>query len=104
VAGGVDGGALEGVQVHDDEVEGMDLVLLERGEIVVAVPSREDPGVHAGMERLDPPAEHLRNLDHGGLEAELVEEIVSGSAGRHELDPELCEAARKGVEPGLVIG
>jgi hypothetical protein len=52
----------ERVEVDADEVERPDVVLVERGEVVRVVPSREDRRVDAGMERLYATAEQLGDL------------------------------------------
>ena len=51
---------LERIEVHADEVEGLDRVLLERAHVLRDVAPGEDPGVHARVKRLHPPAQHLR--------------------------------------------
>ena len=53
---------LERVQVDADEVEQLDPVLGERGQVGLDLAAGEDAGVDARVERLDPAAEHLREL------------------------------------------
>ena len=51
---------LERIEVDADEVERLDPVLLERGDVVRLVAAGEDAGVDARVERLHAAAEHLR--------------------------------------------
>ena len=95
----------EGVEVHADEVERLDAVLVEGGEVVGVVPAGEDRGVDARVESLDAPAEELRDLgqvlDPLDVEA-LLGEMVGGAAARDELDAEVGEAAGELGEARLV--
>jgi hypothetical protein len=97
--------AHEGVQVDDQEVDRLDAVLGQRRRVVRHVATRQEGPVHVGVQRLDPPAEHLGDardvlhLAHG--QAVLLQE--GGGAGRgDELHAELGEALRERLEPGLV--
>ena len=96
----------EGVEVHADEVERLDVVLLERGEVVVAVAPGEDRRVDARVQRLHAPAEQLRHLGHvlhrGHRDPELLQERCRAAA-RHDLDAELLEPAREVVQALFVI-
>ena len=82
-----DGG--ERVEVDADEVERLDAVLLERGEIVLRVAPGEDGRVDARVQRLDAPAEELGNVgqlvDRRDREAELGD-VRGAPAARHEVD------------------
>jgi hypothetical protein len=51
---------LEGVEVHDHQVDGLDAVLLHLPHVLGVVPPAQDPAVHLGVQGLDPPVEHLR--------------------------------------------
>ena len=97
--------ALERVEVHADDVERLDLVLVERGQVVARVAPREDARVDARVEGLHAPAEqlgHLRQLlDVRDLEAELLE-VRRRAAARDQLEPEPGQAACELVEAGLV--
>ena len=97
---------LERVEVHADEVERLDRLLLERAHVLLDVASRQDPRVHARVERLHPPAEHLRErreaLDADHLEADVLEQPGRAPA-RDELDVERREPARERREPRLVV-
>ncbi len=55
---------LERIEVDADEIERLDPVLLERGDVFGLVAAGEDARVDARVERLHAPAEHLRRLGH----------------------------------------
>ena len=55
-------GRREGIEVDADHVERLDLVLVERPAVFLAVAAREDARVDAWVQRLHPPAEHLGSL------------------------------------------
>ena len=99
------GDLLERVEVDADEVEQLDPVLGERGEIRLDLAPGEDAGVDARVERLHAAAEHLRELrqvlDPGHVEAELTDR-VGGAAARDQLPVQRREPLRERVEPGLV--
>ena len=96
----------EGIEVDADEVERLDLLLVERLEVVGAVAPGEDPAVDARVQRLHAAAEHLRRLrdvlDARDPEPLLLEER-SGATARDELEAELVQPARELVEAGLVV-
>ncbi len=96
----------ERVEVDADEVERVDPVLDQRGHVLLVVAAREDAGVDARVERLDPAAEHLgrlgQGLDAAHLQAQLLEER-RGAAARDQLHAELVEPARERLEPVLVV-
>src|SRR5919109_170432 len=96
----------EGVEVHTHEVEGLDLLLIERGEIVGAVAAGEDRRVDARVEGLDAAAEELGHLgelvDARRPEPELLE-IRRGAAARDELGAERLEPACELLQIGLVV-
>src|ERR1700675_1220862 len=52
-------GELERIQVHTDQIERLDTVLGERGEVLFELAAAEDPRVDAGMQGLHAPAEYL---------------------------------------------
>jgi hypothetical protein len=97
----------EGVEVHADEVERPDLVLVQRGEVVVAVTPGEDGRMDARMERLDAAAEHLRDarelLDALDVEADLGLQVIGRSAAGNEVEPGLRQPARELLQAGLVV-
>src|SRR5262249_49882483 len=91
------------IEVDDDEVVRLDVVLLQRRDVLREVAPREDPRVDARMECLHAPAQHLRHLDRGRVEPKLAQEALCRAAGRHELDAEVGELAGEHLEPGLVV-
>ena len=96
---------LERVQVDADEVEQLDPVLCERGQVGLDLASGEDAGVDVRMQRLHPAAEHLRELgqtlDRRHRQAELTDR-VRRAAARDQLPVERGESLRERVEAGLV--
>jgi len=90
---------------NGNEVEGLDPVFGERGEILVGVSAREDGGMDAGVEGLDAAAEHLRHVGQlvhrRDVEAELGD-VTGCASARYELEAELGEPCGELVEPGLV--
>ena len=95
---------LERVQVDADEVEQLDPVLGERGEVGLDLAAGEDAGMDSGMEGLDAAAEHLGELgqvlDVRHRQAELADR-VGGAPACDELPVERREPLRK-VSRGLV--
>jgi hypothetical protein len=82
-------------------------VLVESGEVVGVVPSREDRRMNVRVESLDTPAQQLRKLgqilDPLDLDS-VLGEMVGGAAACDELDPEVGETAGELGEPCLVEG
>ena len=89
-----DAGALERrrerVQVDDHELERGDRRLHELPPVVLAPPIGQEARVDPGMQRLDPPIEHLQGAGPGG------------PTGRHQLEAVRDEAAPEVDQPGLV--
>ena len=83
----------------------MDVVLVERGQVVRVVAPREDRRMDPRMQRLDASAEQLRDLgqvlDARHLEP-VLREMVCGAAAGDDLDAQLGEAGRELGEPLLV--
>ena len=52
-------GLLEGVEIHDDHVDGLDGMLVDRGHVLRVVANVQDAAVDLGVERLDAAVEHL---------------------------------------------
>ena len=92
----------ERIEVDADEVERLDLLLVERLEVVGAVASREDAAVDARVQRLHASAEQLGRvrhvLDARDLHAVLLEERGRPAAG-DDLEAELLEPAAR-TRPG----
>src|SRR5262249_52642649 len=97
----------EGIEVHADEVERLDLLLRERRDVVVAVAPREDRRVDPRVERLHPPAEYLGRagqvFDPVDVEPDLALEEVRRAAAGDEVPAEVGEPAREALEAGLVV-
>src|SRR5439155_22480694 len=97
----------ERIEVHADEVEGPDLVLLERRRVFVVVAPREDRCMDREVQRLHAASEHLRDagqlLDPLDVETDLALEEVSGAAARYEPEPELRQPARELLQARLVV-
>jgi hypothetical protein len=85
----------------------MDVVLVERRQVVRVVAPGQDRRVDARMQRLDPAAEQLRDLgqllDARDLDA-VLRKMVGGPAAGDDLDPELDEPRRELRQPFLVVG
>ena len=96
----------ERIEVDADEVERLDLLLVERLEVVGAVASREDAAVDARVQRLHASAEQLGRvrhvLDARDVHAVLLEERGRPAAG-DDLEAELLEPARELGQAGLVV-
>ena len=99
---------LEGIEVDADEVERLDVLLLERCEIVVAVAAREDRRVDARMQRLHAAAEHLGRV---GQRLDALD-LSPSSSSRYAAVPPLATSSQpsssrpraKHVEARLVVG
>ncbi len=63
---GLGGGLLEGVQIDDDHVDGLDGVGLDGGGVLGVGTNVEDAAVDLGMQRLDAAVEHLREAGEVG--------------------------------------
>ena len=96
----------ERVEVGTDEVERLDPLVGERGEVVGAVAAGEDAAVDARVQRLHAAAEHLGrrgdDLDAGRRRGRALD-VLGGAAARHQLEAQLGQAAREVVEAGLVV-
>ena len=98
--------ALEGVEVHADEVDRRDSVRLELGDVARLVAPSEDPGVDGRMERHDAVPEQLAEpgdvLDRCHRDP-LLRKRARGAAAREELDTQPVELARERADAGLVV-
>ena len=102
---GAGDGALEGVEVDADEVDGLDRVLGGGAQVLVVVAQREQAGVEAGVQRLHAPVHHLGEAGEvldGAHRQAGGGELAGGAAGRDELDAELAQAAGEVDDPGLL--
>ena len=100
------GDGQERVQVRDDDVDRAQTVPCQLLEVAGIVAQRQDAAVHGGMQRLDSPAEHLREsgdlLHAADVDARFAQQTFS-SAGREELDAECFEPASKVHDARLVV-
>src|SRR5437588_7127001 len=96
----------ERVEVDADQVERLDLLLLERGEIFWTVAPGQNRRVDSRVERLDAAAEqlgHLRDLlDPRHRNLHLLEVGARAAAG-DDLDAELDQALGELVQARLVV-
>ena len=97
----------ERIEVDADEVERLDLLLVERREVVGAVASREDAAVDARVQRLHAAAEHLGRVRHVLDARHRRARAPRGTSAVPPLatssKPSSVEPARELVEPGLVV-
>ena len=97
----------ERVEVHADDVERADLLIVQVCDVVGVVAAREDSCVDPGVKCLDAPAEHLGDtgelLDPLDVQAHFVLEEVRGAAARDELATEVGEPAREILQARLVV-
>ncbi len=102
---GLGGGLLEGVEVDDDHVDGLDAVRVDGGDVLGVAADVEDAAVDVGVEGLDAAVEHLGEAGEVGDVADFeagVAEGVGGAAGGDELDAVAGEGAGEVDEAGLV--
>ena len=96
----------ERVEVDDDELERLDAEVGELGDVVGLAGVGEDAGVHAGVQRLDPALEALREagevLDRRHGHAERLDERGRAPGG-DERHPGVVQAADELLEAGLVV-
>ena len=89
----------EGVEIHDDEVDLLDVLLGELREVVRIVAAREEPGEDLRVERLHPPTEDLVRLgqlaDGPDLLEALVGQVRARAIGREDLGAGIGQAAGK---------
>ncbi|GBC87244.1 hypothetical protein HRbin12_01247 [bacterium HR12] len=99
-------GLPERVEVHDDEIEGLDTLLRELPLVLRVPPIGEDAGVDPRVEGLHPPAEHLREpgdlLDRRHGHARLAERRGRPPRG-DERGPPRHEAPGELHRPRLVV-
>ncbi len=57
---GFRGGLLERVEIHHHHVDGLNAVLLHRGDMLFILTDVQNAAVHLGMKRLDSAIEHFR--------------------------------------------
>ena len=95
----------EWVEVHADQIDGIDAMLLGRIAVAFQFTPCQQSTMHSRVQRLEPAVHHLRetgqvvdgsNRQSGGFQG------PSGAASGHQLNPSLGERGRKGNNVGLV--
>ena len=95
---GLGGGLLEGVEVDDDHVDGLDRVLGDGGLVFGVAADVEQAAVHLGVEGLDAAVEHLGKAGEVAdvLDGEAgIAKRAGGAAGRDEFDAEAGQCLGK---------
>ena len=98
-------GRLERIEVHDDEVDGLNAVIGGLLAMLGEVAAVEEAAMDFRMQGLDPAIEHfreageVRNLNHRNAEGG---DEFRGAAGGKDLHPVSVETFGKLVESGLV--
>ena len=99
------GGALEGIEVDDHQVDVLDVVLGGRAHVLGVVARREQAGVELGVQRLDAAVHDLREagevVDGADREAGALE-LLGGAARGDDLDAHLDETGGEVDDPALV--
>src|SRR5262249_40685423 len=98
-------GASKRIEVHDDDVDQADAVLLEGGEIVGPIAPRQNAAVEGRVQRLDPAVHHLgeaRDGRHIDDRQAGVDEGSRRAAGRHQLEAAPDQRAGQIDDAGLV--
>ena len=98
-------GSTSWIEVHDDDVNGLDPVLSDRVEILRVIAPRQDAPMNGGVQGLHPALQHLgkaRNVRHVGHGQAGVGERARGAAGRNQLEPARREAAGDIHDAGLI--
>jgi hypothetical protein len=95
----------EGIEVHDDEVEGLDLELRQLVDVLLAAAIGQDARVHLRVQGLDPTVEGLLEAGHLG-------HLGDGHTGRgdalrrrtggHDGHARAVQALRELLQTGLV--
>ena len=84
----------------------MDVVLVERGQVVRVVTAGEDRGVDPRVQCFDPASEQLRDLgqllDARDLDP-VLREVICSAAARDDLDAQLREPGRELGQSFLVV-
>ena len=97
----------ERVERDADEVDRLDPVVVERGQVFRVIAARQNRRVDPRVERLHSAAEHLRDLgqllDRRRVDPAL-REMLGGAAACDEVDSEVLETLRELDQPGLVPG
>jgi hypothetical protein len=96
----------ERVEVADDEVDGVDALSFQVGQVLGLGTVGEDAAVDPGVQGLHPPAQHLGSAGDG-LHLQVGDARLGECAGRaparDQLVAEGHEAPGEGVQAGLVV-
>ena len=99
------GDALEGVEVHDDEVDGLEAERLGLRGLMRVRAAQEDAPVDLGVQGLDASVEDLgipgHRLERPHLDAG-VDQGLGGARGGDDLDAQLLQALGEGGAPVLL--
>jgi hypothetical protein len=97
---------LERVERHHHEIDRLDLVFLERGQMRRHVTTGQEAPVDPRMEGFDPPVEHLGKAgdvrDFPNRDG-AVPEKLGGAAGRENLDAKPGQGLGERDDAGLVV-
>ena len=98
-------GRLERIEVHHQEIDRLDAVLVHRRGVLLVAADRQQAAVHLRVQRLDAAVHHLGKAGELGdvehLEPGVVERL-GGAAGGDELDAVAGERLGEIDEAGLV--
>ncbi len=95
----------ERIQVHHDEIDGLDAVGVHVGPMIVERGVGEDATMDLRVQRdhaVSEDGRHARQFDHVGDLDTGVGDHRRGTAARHELPAELAQAERELDDPGFV--
>jgi hypothetical protein len=87
-------GGFEGIEVHDDKIDGGEALRLERLKVIGHISPRQDSGVNLGMERFDPATEDFGLAGKIGHFCDLDTGVQQGRA-RAAACEQLCRALSK---------
>ena len=97
---------LERIQVHDQQIDGADVVRLERGHVFGQIAAREDAAMDLRMQGLDAAIEHFGKagvIGHLGHGHALFGEQFGGAARGQNAHAERREVARK-IDDARLVG
>jgi hypothetical protein len=98
-------GLRERVEIDDDEIDRADLMLGHGSGMLGIVAHREQPAMHLGVERLDPPVHHFGETGKFGNVLHLepcFAQRLGGAAGRNKFDAVAGEDMAEIGEAGLI--
>ena len=102
---GLGSGFLEGVEIHDDHVDGSDAMLGDSGYVLRIVAAMQDAAVHFGMQRFDAAVEHFGESGEVGnvfdRDAGIAQQFGSAASG-DQFDAEGGELAGEIWQSGFV--